>query len=115
MSKNPIAIRPSPALQGYISSSSKGATAAINDLFDRFQVLRSELALKLTAEEEEVIHAMLFGVAMNDSQFLIACLALPQDIGDEDFINLAGAKTLAEKLKTATPAQLVATIDSLGY
>lgn len=115
MSKNPNSIRPSPALHCYISSSNKGVTAAINDLFDRYQIMRSGLALKLTAEEAEVIRSMLFGVAMNDSQFLIACLALPQDINDEEFINLAGAKTLAEKLKNATPAQLVATIDSLGY
>lgn len=115
MSKSPIAIRPSPALRGYIDGSNKGATAAINDAFDRFQVLRNELSLKLTKEEEAIIHSMLFGVAMNDSQFLIACLALPQDINDDEFIKLAGAKTLAEKLKAATPAQLVATIDSLGY
>lgn len=115
MSKSPTTIRPSPALQGYIDGSGKGATTAINDLFDRHQVLRNALAMKLTEEEKQVIHAMLFGVAMNDAQFLISCLALQQDIYDEAFIKLDGAKELAEKLSTSTPAQLVATVDSLGY
>lgn len=120
MSENknrPTSIRPSPVLLAYIEgiSKGKGATAAINDLFERYQVLRNELALKLTDGEKAVIHAMLHGVALNDAQFIIACLALPQDIGDEEFRGLPSSDTLAEKLKSVTPAQLVATVDSLGY
>jgi len=113
--KSPTTVRPSPVLQGYIDDRGRGATASLNDLFDRFQVLRNALAVKLTEEEKQVIRLMLQEVALNDSQFVIACMALPQDIWDEEFIGLPGAVNLADKLQLLTTAQLVATVDSLGY
>ena len=113
--KSPTTIRPSPVLQGYIDGRERGATASLNDLYDRFQILRNALALNLTDEEKQVVRVMLQGVALNDSQFIISCLALQQDIYDEDFIGLPGAEALALKLESAIAAQLVATVDSLGY
>lgn len=115
MSNKPTTIRPSPVLRAYLGSRQYGATASLNNLYDRYQILRNALALNLTDEEKQVVKQMLQGVALNDSQFVIACLALQQDIYDDEFIALPGSKTLAEKLSAANTAELVATVDGLGY
>ena len=117
--RNP-SITPSPALRRYIEERAEkygesGATGRINDLFDRYQVMRKQLAISLTDDEKTIIRAMLRGVALNDAQFSIACMALQQDCFDDEHSEMSSINSLQDKLQAANLAQIMATIDLLGY
>ena len=117
--RNP-SITPSPKLREYIEQRAEkygesGATGRINDLFDRYQVMRKELAISLTEDEKTIIRAMLHGVALNDAQFSIACMALKQDCFDDEYSEMSSINSLQNKLQAASLPQIMATIDLLGY
>lgn len=103
ISRNP-SFTPSPKLRDYLNSSDHGVTAAINGLFDRYQMIIELDAIRLTADEQGALAEFMHGVFIDD----IAIQSLKQDVIE------TGHAGLIEKLDGATFGQTLATLSRYG-
>lgn len=103
IARNP-SFTPSPKLRDYLNSSPLGVTAALNDLFDHFQLSMELDAIRLTPDEQAALKEMLMGVYIDN----VAIQSVPQDLEETD------NEGLKKKLKGAGYAQVLATLKRYG-
>lgn len=84
-----------------------GASPRINQIYGRFDIMRQSLCINLSDEEKSILIECLSGSVID--AIFIECLA--DEIADSDQPN----KKLIEKIKHASIAERIATIDLLGY
>ncbi|MFK4751454.1 hypothetical protein [Oceanobacter antarcticus] len=100
MARNP-SFTPSPALRDHLEKSGCGVTATLNELFDRYRALIELDAIRLTADEQQALAAMVHGTVMD----VVAIQAIAQDVADE-----TDCESLREKLTGATYGKCLATL-----
>ncbi|MCU8824313.1 hypothetical protein [Klebsiella quasipneumoniae] len=111
ISRNP-SFTPSPKLREHLNSHHEGVTERLNNMFDRYEHLTRSSAIALEPDEKQVLLNVLSGSYVDPS--FIEYLA--QEVVDSDYYmeNNPAAKSLYEKCKNASYAELLSTIERLG-
>lgn len=108
---------PSPELRTALSmkmdrTGASGPTAALNEIWNRYAHLIKSGSIDLTPDEREVLHMVCMGTFMEP--VLIECLASEVADSDAYLANVPAAHSLYEKFKSASYAELLATVERLG-
>ena len=112
LSRNP-SFTPSPSLRNNLEYRKEGTTERINQIWDRYKYLQMQAGIHLELAEKQVLLNVLTGSLIEPS--FIECLA-HEVIDSDDYIDGSdAAKTLYEKTKNASYAELLATVDRLGF
>lgn len=112
LSRNP-SFTPSPKLRANLESRSEGTTERLNQIWDRYEHLQMQSGIHLEPEEKQVLLRVLTGSFIEPS--FIEHLA-HEIIDSDDYIaGIDAAKKLYEKTKNASYAELLATIERLGF
>ena len=99
ISRNP-SFTPSPLLREHLNASELGTTAAINQLFDNYQMVIELDAIRLTPGEQVALKEHLQGVVMDS----IAIQSVAQDVIEID------CASLIDKMQNASYGQTLATL-----
>ena len=110
--RNP-SFTPSPKLRANLEERREGTTERLNQIWDRYEYLQLQAGIHLESAEKQVLLNVLSGSFIEPS--FIEHLA-HEIIDSDDYIEgIDTAKTLYEKVKNATYAELLATVERLGY
>lgn len=112
LSRNP-SFTPSPKLRVNLESRREGTTGRLNQIWDRYEYLQIESGIHLEPGEKQVLMNILSGSFVEPS--FIACLAHEVIDSDDYIAGTDAAKTLYEKTKNASYAELLATVERLGF
>lgn len=111
ISRNP-SFTPSPKLRDHLNTHREGVTERLNNIFDRYEHLTRSCSLALEPEEKQVLINVLSGSYVDPS--FIEYLA-QEVIDSDDYINgNPAAKSLYEKCKSASYAELLSTVERAG-
>ena len=112
LSRNP-SFTPSPKLRTNLESRSEGTTERLNQIWDRYEYLQMQSGIHLEPAEKQVLLNVLSGSYIEPS--FIEHLAHEVIDSDDYLAGTDAAKTLYEKAKNASYAELLATIERLGF
>lgn len=111
ISRNP-SFTPSPKLREHLNSHHEGVTERLNNMFDRYEHLTRSSAIALEPDEKQVLLNVLSGSYVDPS--FIEYLAQEVVDSDDYMENNPAAKSLYDKCKNASYAELHSTIERLG-
>lgn len=112
LSRNP-SFTPSPKLRDNLESRKEGTTSRLNQIWDRYSHLQIQSGIHLEPEEKLVLLNILSGAYIDPS--FIEHLAHEVIDSDDYLADTDAAKTLYKKTKNASYAELLATIERLGF
>lgn len=103
--RNP-SFTPSPGLRQYLNDSNHGVTATLNALYARYNALVINSSMPLTAAEQRELTKLVEKYHLGE---LLEVQRLPLTARE------AGCERLYERLKKATFAQVLATLERYGH
>lgn len=112
LSRNP-SFTPSPKLRGNLESRSEGTTERLNQIWVRYEYLQMQSGIHLEPEEKQVLLNVLSGSLVSPS--FIEHLAHEIIDSDDYCEGISAAVSLYGKTKNASYAELLATVERLGF
>ncbi|PAJ71759.1 hypothetical protein CJF42_25020 [Pseudoalteromonas sp. NBT06-2] len=112
ISRNP-SFTPSPSFRKNINDNKLGTTERLNQIWDRYEYLLQSNALHLEPEEKQVLTNILSGSFIEPS--FIEHLAQEVIDSDDYIAGNEAAKSLYEKMKNVSYAEILATVERLGF
>jgi hypothetical protein len=110
--RNP-SFTPSPKLRADLEARKEGTTERLNQIWDRYEYLQLQAGIHLDPDEKQVLLNVLSGSFIEPS--FIEHLA-HEIIDSDDYIDgNSAAKSLYDKVKNASYAELLATVERLGF
>ena len=112
ITRNP-SFTPSPQLRDNLESRKEGTTERLNQIWDRYNYLQQQSGIHLEPAEKQVLVNLLSGSFIEPS--FIEHLA-HEVIDSDDYIDgVDAAKSLYNKTENASYAELLATIERMGF
>jgi hypothetical protein len=112
ISRNP-SFTPSPTLRKNLNNCGRGVTERLNQIYDRYSHLNLKAALHLEPDEKKVLLNILSGSFVEP--VFIEHLATEVIDSDDYMSDSDAAKSLYLKIKDASYAALLATVERAGF